>query len=251
MIDVEKILKTATPKQLAVLKYRLETNYFEHAKFFLAYRDKQPFLIGRHHAIIAETIQRVIDGEITRLIINMPPGYTKTELAVIQFVSYGFAINPAARFMHISGNETLVHFNSLQIKTQLSSPLSQKLWWVKMRPDANSKGLWLTNKGGSFYAAAAGGQIIGFRAGRSKPGFQGALIIDDPQKEEDMWSPVKIPKFPDRYKGVIRHRVDNRQTPIIVIMQRLGDQDFTNWLLEGGSGEMWHHLCLPSPIPDL
>ena len=250
MIDVEKIIEAYTPEDFAVLKTRLETNYFEHAKFFLAYREAQPFILGRHHPVIADTMQRVVGGEIKRLLVNMPPSYTKTELIVIQFASYGFAINPSCRFLHLSGDKELVLDNSSKIKDQILSPLSQKLWGIRAKDDTDAKGLWKTNKGGAFYARPAGSKLVGFRAGRSRPGFQGALIIDDPQDENEVRSPVKVKKFPERYAGVIRHRVDNRNTPIIVVMQRLGDEDFSAWLLEGGSGEMWHHLCLPSPIPE-
>ncbi len=101
-----------------------------------------------------------------------------------------------------------------------------------------------------FYAVSSGSQILGFRAGRMIPGFQGALIIDDPQKLSDVQSPVKVEYFPNRYKGEIRHRVAWRQTPIILIMQRLGDDDICNFLLEGGSAEPWYHLCLPAVTPN-
>lgn len=248
MIDVEKLLQTASPERLAVLKERLESDYFDHAKFFLAYREKQPFIVGQHHALIAQTMQRVIDGEIMRLLVNMPPSYTKTELIVIQFASYGFALNPGCRFLHISGDKELSLDNSSKIKDQILSPLSRRLWGIKAKDDTDAKGLWKTNKGGAFYARSAGSKLVGFRAGRSKPGFQGALLIDDPQDENEVRSPVKVSKFPDRYAGVIRHRVDNRNTPIIAVMQRLGDEDFSNFLLQGGSGEKWHHLCLSSPV---
>lgn len=251
MIDVEEIIATATPEQLAALRYRLETDYFFHAKFFLALRDKQPFIIGRHHALIAHTMQRVINGEIKRLIVNMPPGYTKTELIIIQLVSYCLAFNPGCRFMHISSGDTLPLLNSTYIKRQIEHPLYRKLWGVKLEDDSRAKALWMTNKGGLFYALSSGSQILGFRAGRMKPGFQGALLIDDPQKLLDLLSPVKVKYFPDRYMGEIRHRTANRDTPIIAVMQRLTDEDFCNFLLEGGSGEMWHHLCLPSPIPHI
>lgn len=249
MIDVEKVLETYTTEDLAALKIRLESNYFEHAKFFLAYREGQPFIMGRHHPVIAQTMQRVIDGEITRLIVNMPPSYTKTELIVIQFASYGFAINPGCRFLHLSGDKDLVLDNSSKIKDQILSPLSRKLWGIHAKDDTDAKGLWKTNKNGAFYARPFGSKLVGFRAGRSQPGFQGALLIDDPQDENEVRSIVKVHSAPKRYAGVIRHRVDNRRTPIILVMQRLGDEDLTAFLLEGGSGEMWHHLCLPSPIP--
>ncbi len=248
MIDIEKILKTYTPEQLAILKYRLETNYFDHAKFFLAIRENQPFKVGNHHAIITSTMQAVFDGRIKRLIVNMPPRYTKTELIVVQFCSFAFANNPSCRFMHISGGDTLALDNSSKIKDQVLHPISQRLWGTKARDDARAKGFWKTNKGGHFYAVSSGGQILGFGAGRSKPGFQGAILIDDPQTPEEVVSLAKINYFPERYKSKIRSRVDNRDTPIIVVMQRLHEEDFCNWLLEGGTGEKWHHLCLPALI---
>ena len=248
MIDLEKEIKGYSVEDLAALKIRLESNFLDHSKFFLLLRERQPFITGRHHPIIADTIQAVVDGEIRRLIINIPPSYTKTELAVIQFASYGFSINSSCRFLHISGGDTLPLDNSSKIKEQLTNPVSKMLWGLTLRDDTRAKGFWKTNQGGSFYAVSSGGQIIGFRAGRSKPGFQGAIIIDDPQKPEDMLSEVKRIKFPERYKSVIKHRVDNRNTPIIVIMQRIHEEDFCGWLLNGGSGEYWHHLCLPNPI---
>lgn len=249
MIDIEQELESYTPEDFAILKSRLETSYLDHAKFFLAYRERHPFILNPHHLIIARTLERVISGEITRLIINMPPGYTKTEMVVIQFCSFCFSLNPACRFMHISSGNTLPLLNSTYIKQQITSPIYQKLWGVTLRDDTRAKILWRTNDEGMFYAVSSGSQILGFRAGRMIPGFQGALIVDDPQKLSDVQSPVKMDYFPHRYKGEIRHRIAWRQTPIIFIMQRLGDEDICNFLLEGGSGELWHHLCLPAIIP--
>jgi hypothetical protein len=248
VIDIDKFLESATPQELAVLKNRLETNFFDHACFMLAYRENQPFIMGRHHPIIADTMQRVFNGEIKRLIINMPPSYTKTELTVIQFASFGFAANPGCRFLHLSGDKELALDNSSKIRDQILSPLSQKLWGIQAKDDSDAKGLWKTNKKGAFYARPAGSKLVGFRAGRSKPGFQGAILIDDPQDDTDVQSPTKVVRFPERYKGVIRHRTDNRETPIIVVMQRLSEQDFSGFLLEGGSGEFWYHLCLPAMV---
>ena len=248
MKDLDSWIEMATPQELLALRNRLETSYYDHACFFLAYREKHTFIESPHHFILARTMERIINGEITRLIINMPPGYTKTEMVVIQFCSFCFAVNPGCRFMHISGGEILPLLNSTYIKQQITSPLYRQLWNVEFREDARAKILWRTSAGGMFYAVSSGSQILGFRAGRMALGFQGALLIDDPQKLEDMYSPVKVKIFPNRYMGEIRHRTATRKTPIIVIMQRLGDEDICNFLLEGGSGEEWHHLCLPAII---
>lgn len=248
MIDIEKVIETYSPEQLAALKIRLETNYLAHAKFFLSLREKQNFIVGNHHAIIAKTMQKVYDGYINRLIINIPPSYTKTELCVIQFTSFSFANNPACKFLHVSGGETLPLDSSSKIKEQVMHPISRMLWNTQARDDTRAKGYWKTNKNGSFYAVSSGGQIMGFRAGRSKEGFQGAILIDDPQKPEDMHSEIKREYFINRYQSEIKHRIDNRNTPIIVVMQRIHEDDFSGWLLKGGTGEYWHHLCLPAII---
>jgi hypothetical protein len=247
MIDIEKEIQTYSPEQLAVLKHVLENSYMEHAKFFLSLRENQKFVDGDHLAVMAGTMQRVINGEIKRLIINIPPRYTKTELTVIQFCSYCFARNPGCRFMHISGGDAVALENSSLIKDQLLHPISQKLWGIKAKDDTRAKGFWKTNKGGTFYAVSSGGQILGFGAGRPKSGFQGAIIIDDPQAPED-FTPANINKFPEKYKAKIRSRVNSRDTPIIVVMQRLHEDDFSGWLLNGGTGEYWYHLCLPALI---
>lgn len=248
-LDIEQKIKNFTPSQLAYLKEYLESDFYYHTQFFLALREHQNFIEGRHHPIMIKTLEKVFEGEIKRLIINIPPSYTKTEIAVIQFCNFGFAFAPDSRFLHISGGDTLPLDNSSKIKEQLMHPISKKLWGYQLKDDAKAKGLWKTNYGGQFYAVSSGGQVMGFRAGRSLHGFHGAILIDDPQKPEDMFSEKKRMAFPDHYLAKIRYRIDNRDVPVIVIMQRIHELDFCGWLLNGGSGEFWHHLCLPNPIP--
>ncbi len=123
-------------------------------------------------------------GEITRLIINIPPGFTKTQMCVVDFVARGLAINPRARFIHASYSEALVQENSLAIRDTVTSEDYQALWPLELRKDAKAKGLWKTREGGGILARPSGGSITGFRAGRMEPGFSGALIIDDPLKPD-------------------------------------------------------------------
>ena len=56
-------------------------------------------VVSPHHVLIHDTLEKVITGKITRLIINIPPGYTKTLEAVIFLIARGLALNPAARFI--------------------------------------------------------------------------------------------------------------------------------------------------------
>lgn len=118
---------------------------------------------------------------------------------------------------------------------------------MKLKKDAQSKSKWFNDFGGGVYATASGGAITGFGAGvtESKE-FSGAIIIDDPLKPDDALSEIKRKAVNERFNNTIRSRVNDRETPIIVIMQRLHENDMSGFLLAGGSGEEWHHLCLPA-----
>ena len=66
--------------------------------------NKQPFRIAPHHRIICHKLDQVLRGEhpTNRLMFNIPPRHSKTELAVVSFSAIGFAINPRSEFMHLS-----------------------------------------------------------------------------------------------------------------------------------------------------
>lgn len=213
-------------------------------KFFLE-KEGQPFTAAPFHPVICGALDRVFTGEIKRLIINIPPGYGKTELAVVNFIARGFAINPRARFIHASYAQALALDNSSKVKDVIALEGYQAHWPVRMRLDTNAKGLWRTTDGGHLRAAASGEPITGFRAGiLSEPGFTGALVIDDPLKPDDASSDTTRKFINERWENTFRSRLAHEDVPIIVIMQRLHVDDFIAHLLER-SGEHWHLLRLP------
>jgi predicted phage terminase large subunit-like protein len=196
---------------------------------------------------MANALMKVINGETKRLIINIPPRYGKTELAVKNFIAYGLAINPASKFIHLSYSDDLALDNSSQTKEYIESDSFQSLWQMQLKKDAQGKKKWFNAEGGGVYATASGGAITGFGAGiTDSKMFSGAIIIDDPLKPDDAHSETKRKAVNERYNGTIRSRVNDRNTPIIVIMQRLHEDDLSGFLLAGGSGEEWEHLCLPA-----
>ncbi|RIY00316.1 hypothetical protein D3218_13020 [Aureimonas flava] len=213
-------------------------------KFFLE-KEGQPFSVAAFHRVIFYTLDRVFTGEIKRLIINVPPGYGKTELAVVNFIARGFAINPRARFIHASYAQALALDNSSKVKDVIGLEGYQAHWPVRMRADTNAKGLWRTTEGGHLRAAAAGEPITGFRAGiLAEPGFTGALVIDDPLKPDDASSDTTRKFINARWENTFKSRLAHEDVPVIVIMQRLHVDDFVAHLLEN-SGEHWHLLRLP------
>src|SRR5690606_27585659 len=84
-----------------------------------------------------------------------PPGYGKTELAVVNFIARGFAINPRSRFIHASYAQPLALDNSTKVKDVINLPGYQAHWPVRMRVDTNAKALSRTTDGGHLRPVAA------------------------------------------------------------------------------------------------
>ena len=228
---------------------RRDGNAFD--RYFFKTRESAKWIANKHHELIDETLQKVLSGEITRLIINISPGYTKTEKAVINFISRGLALNPQAKFIHTSYSDDLALVNSQIIRDQISLPEFQELYPMAVREDVSAKKRWFTEQGGGMLAAASGGAITGFRAGRMRKGeFTGAFIIDDPIKPDDAYSAAKRRRINNRFNNTIKSRLAVEDVPIIVIMQRLHEDDLCGFLLKGGSGDKWHHLILPALIEE-
>lgn len=214
-------------------------------RFFFKQRMGAKMIVAPHHKILQETLQRVIDGEITRLIVNVPPGYTKTELATINMICRGLALNPRARFLHLSYSHNLALLNSSTARGMIKSAAYQEMWPMTLKDDADSKAMWWNENNGGVYASAAAGQVTGFRAGHMEPGWQGCLLIDDPVKPDDAYSENVRDGVNNRFNETIKSRLAIESTPMIVIMQRIHYHDLSGYLLRGGSGEKWHHLNLP------
>lgn len=236
---------TTAEQQAIARRIECEEDGLYYARYFFKQRMGSKMIIAPHHRVIQETLDRVVSGEITRLIINVPPGYTKTELATINMIGRGLALNNRARFMHLSYSHNLALLNSSTARGMVKSAAYQAMWPMALKDDADSKAMWWTEHGGGVYASSAAGQVTGFRAGHMEPGWQGALIIDDPVKPDDAYSETVRDGVNSRFNETIKSRLAIETTPMVVIMQRIHYSDLSGYLLRGGSGEMWHHLCLP------
>jgi|AntDeeMinimDraft_5_1070356.scaffolds.fasta_scaffold13780_2 predicted phage terminase large subunit-like protein len=224
-----------------------EAHLLNFTKYIYKENHRRTFTVAPHFVLMANALMNVINGKTKRLIINIPPRYGKTELAVKMFIAYGLALNPQSKFIHLSYSDDLALDNSSQTKEYIESDAFQELWRMQLKKDAQGKKKWFNQFGGGVYATASGGAITGFGAGVTDSEiFSGAIIIDDPLKPDDALSDVKRKAVNERYNGTIRSRVNDRNTPIIVIMQRLHEEDLSGYLLDGGSGEQWEHLCLPA-----
>ena len=248
----------------AVARTACKASLMFHTRYFFKAQYKRKFIIGEHHKIICEALERVYKGECKRLIIEVAPRFGKTELAVKSFISNGLAINPSAKFIHLSYSDDLALDNSETIKDLVVSEDYQDLFpEVRIKKDAKAKNKWYTTAGGGMLARSAGGSVTGFGAGHvdkedgededidsflaelGKDGFNGAIVIDDPVKPEDADSETKRERVNQRFDSTIRTRTNSRNTPIIVIMQRTHPNDLAGYLQRKDESDKWEVISLP------
>ena len=215
-------------------------------RFFFKQRFGRKFVVGQHHERIASVLDRILRGELTRVIFNVAPRYGKTELITKNFIAMGFALNPKAKFIHLSYSDDLARDNSRDIQNIMRTPMYQSLFGGTMPTSSGTK-KWNTQMGGGMYAISSGGQVTGFGAGlvdeeededkdignavddleRGYPDeqFGGAIVIDDPIKPDDAANEKVRDKVNHKFETTIRNRVNSRRTPIIIVMQRLDEED--------------------------
>lgn len=261
------------PKELLRLDMLSSLEKYTKAMFKAQYH--RSFAVNEHHRHIFEALQNVVDGKCKRLIINMPPRYSKTETVIKMFTSWCYALNPTCKFLHLSYSDTLVKDNSATIRSIMMEPLYKVLFPnSQLEKEKGSSERWKTLAGGEFYAVSTQGQVTGFGAGQvdevdeseltyddltfdkglnkilglidAKTNlFNGAILIDDPMKPEDADSDIVRERINTRFESTIRNRVNSRDTPIIIIMQRLHEKDLCGYLMEKEPDE-WTVLSMPA-----
>lgn len=256
-------------QQKLIHKQLLLSSTLRFTQGFFQYMNGAPYIVGEHHIKICHYLDKVVKGEIQKLIINISPRFGKTLLVSQMFPAYGFALNPRSLFLHLSYSGALTLDNSVATKDIITSKYFQNVFRVDFDKRVNSASKWKTTEGGGEYATSMLGQITGFGAGqveldynkdedklfddftaRYNPnGFAGAIIIDDPIKPDEALSDKIREKVNLRFETTIRNRVNSRKTPIIVIMQRLHEHDLCGYLQEVEPDE-WTVLSLPAIMTD-
>jgi len=219
-------------------------------RYFFKELNGKKFSVNTHHQVLFDELEAIAQGKYNREIFNIAPRYGKTEIAVKMFISWSLANNPKARFIHLSYSDTLALDNSETIKDIIQSDKYLELFpYVQIKKHSKAKDKWYTTEGGGVLARSASGQVTGFGAGQTDfdneiVEFGGAIIIDDPIKPDDAESPTIREKVNYKFDSTIRNRVNSRDTAIIIIMQRLHQNDLCGYLQEIEPGE-WRVISMP------
>jgi len=232
-LEIERAKRKAEPARLELARRDL----LHYARYIFEEEYETTLLESWYHSLLCNALMKVARGEITRLIINIPPAYGKTEFAVRLFTSWVIGNTPKKRFIYTSYSDDLATKTPAEVKDLIKSPAYKKVFsGVELGRKTADKEWYLESKGG-MYSTTVGGGITGFHGN--------FVIIDDPMKaiEKNMRSTREMVK--NFYKGSItsRLRKDDPNSAIIVIMQRLHEDDLVGYLLEEEEG-IWTHLNL-------
>lgn len=237
----------------AIARYQKECKEslltFSEAMFIA--RKGVPMRKNWHQAAICTALERVAIGKTKRLIINIPPRAGKTELAVINFIAWCMGNWPDSEFIHASYSKRLATNNTWNARSVMQHEAYAAIFGApQLRNDSNAKDEFRTEQGGIVYATGADGTITGYGAGKMRAHFGGAIVIDDPHKAGEASSDTMRQNAIDWFSTTMESRKNSPDTPIILIMQRLHENDLSGYLLRGGNGETWEHLNIPAITDD-
>lgn len=194
-----------------------------------------PLVWGWHIDVICQHLEAVTYGQITRLLINVPPGTMKSLIVSVFWPAWEWGPAGLAhlRYYTTSFKDELVTRDTRKMRDLVFSPWFQERW-----PHV------IPVRGGeSNFSNTALGWRIG-SAWTSLTGERGhRLIIDDPHSTEGAESKADRDRAVRIFRESAPSRIVDPQTSaIIVVMQRLHTEDISGVALTLGD---YVHLMLP------
>jgi predicted phage terminase large subunit-like protein len=237
-------------KQTAEVKAKLLYDLITFTQVFYKLRTGRDFKISQpvsresHYKVISRALDRVFRGECNKLIINCPPRYGKTSLAM-NFIAYTLAHFPDSNYLYISISSDLATRATAEIRDIITCPYYKKIFGVSLREDSAAKDSFMTTAGGSIEGLGVAGSVTGKGGGlRGVNRWGGCLFIDDVHKPDSVTSDVVRKGTIDWFfNTLLSRRNAGESTPIIYIGQRVHSDDLAAHLMEQGG---WETVVLPA-----
>ena len=203
------------------------------------------FILGTHHEIIAKKLEQIANGEIRRLIINMPPRHTKSEFASFLFPAWMIGKNPDMKIIQATHTTELAVNFGRKIKNLIETEDYKDIFQgTELSADSKASGRWDTKRGGMYYAVGVGSNLAG-RGGD-------LIIIDDPHSEQTALSNNGFDQAWDWYTCGPRQRLQPGGS-IVLVQTRWSEKDMTGQLIRAQAkdkmADQWDIVELPAIMP--
>jgi predicted phage terminase large subunit-like protein len=202
------------------------------------------FIEGPHHRIVAEILQKVQSGELKRVITNMAPRTTKSEIHSWLYPAWRMGLNPKMKIIQCSHGAELAEGFGRRVRDLIQTKEFKKVFpECRISTTSGAAHRWATDKGGSYFALGVEGKLAGKGAD--------LLIIDDPHGEENSvyGTNTGFERVYEWYKAGPRQRLQPGAA-IIVCMTRWGKVDLTGRLISSQSkgGDEWTVTEFPAVL---
>jgi predicted phage terminase large subunit-like protein len=180
--------------------------------------------------------EKVIAGEITRGIVNMPPRYGKSLLFNVALCAFILGHDPRKRIFCISHAGTLSSDHANMFRAIVESAFYKRIFpRMKIKRVVDDE-VYTTKRGYRRWTSVLGSMV----------GMGGDLfIVDDPIKPVDAQSQVKRDNVNQWFSNTLLTRLDSKKLgSILIVMQRLHQDDLSGFLLRNAGD--WEHLNLPA-----
>ena len=196
-----------------------------------------PFIHNWHIDALVEYLEAITAGEMTRVLINVPPRCMKSLLVSVLWPVWEWIRRPGGRWIFASHAEALSTKHSIDRRTLLQSAWYQGRWGeqVQLASDQNVKGEFQNTKRGVMIATSTGGSITGKGGDR--------IIVDDLHNPQQAESDAQRETALTYFRQTLSTRLDDKKTgAIVVVMQRLHERDLSAFCQELG----FVHVCMPA-----
>jgi predicted phage terminase large subunit-like protein len=189
-----------------------------------------------HIEAIACQLERVTRREVKRLIVNLPPRSLKTVIVSVAYSAWVLGHDPTRRIICVAYSMEVTKAQAVLFRRVVTSD-----WFRRAFPDCrpvvpNRQLEWATSAGGYRLATSIDGSVLSRGAD--------LIIIDDPNKSQEIFSKVSREKVRNAYDHTISTRLNHpKESAIICVMQRLHDDDLAGHLQ---SQEDWHTVVIPA-----
>jgi predicted phage terminase large subunit-like protein len=190
-----------------------------------------------HLDVICAYLEKISDGTLKRLIINIPPGTMKSSVVSVGYPAWKWVKDPEHKFLGITNEQGLALRDALKSKTIITSSWYQSKWPLLFARDQNEKILYQNEKRGFR-------QSLGIRAGiLGKRGD--TMLIDDPNDSNQVESDAHRLAVQEAYDLKLSTRLnDFEKSPIVLVAQRLHIGDLSGYLLQKIKIK-WTKLTIP------
>lgn len=205
------------------------------------------FIVEAVHVMIADYFEKLLAGEIDRLMINMPPRTGKSVMTSEALPAWWIGHFPTDKILHTSYALGLVEKFGRKIRNSLADPAYQEMFpGTRLAKDSKASAQWATAVGGEYNAAGLGGGVAG-------KGWN-LGIIDDPTSEQDAFSKTAHDNAFEWYGAGFYTRRQPDRNAVVVTQTRWRTDDLTGRLLEeerkDEGADKWTLLKIPAILDE-